>query len=112
MDQSPRAHIFAINGHSESLNLIRELFEEESSNLTTANFVPNTFAQITPAQPDLLIVELAPRGDDRSDLLERLHAETATAGVPVLVVSTAPGHIKRARDRVALSGGLDRRGKP
>ncbi len=112
MQQSDRKHVFAINSHSEFLNLVRELFEEESYNITTTNFVPNTFDQVAAAQPDVLIIDIAPRGEDSWNLVERLHAEAATRGIPVLIVSTAPGHIQHARDQVARYGGKAYLNKP
>ena len=43
--QEGRKHIFAINGSPEFLNIVRELFQEEAYNVTTTNFVPNSFDQ-------------------------------------------------------------------
>lgn len=52
--QMRRKHIFAVNGSSDFLDVIRELFQEEAYNVTTTNFVPHTFEQITALQPSLV----------------------------------------------------------
>ena len=39
-----------------------------------------------------------------SELLEQLHESTATAGTPVLVVSTDPRLLARAQEQAAQSG--------
>ena len=51
-----RKHIFAINGLADFLSVIRELFQEENSNVTT-NFAPNSSAQIA-LKPDALIADV------------------------------------------------------
>jgi hypothetical protein len=52
-----RKHIFSINGSADFLNVIRELFQEENSDVST-NFVPNSSAQIAALKPDALIVDV------------------------------------------------------
>ena len=56
--QEERKHIFAINGSPDFLNVIRDLFQEEGYNVTTTNFVPNSFEQIAALDPDALIVDI------------------------------------------------------
>jgi hypothetical protein len=56
--QEGRKHIFVINGAPEFLNLMRDLFQDERYNVTTTNFVPNSFAQIAALQPDALIIDV------------------------------------------------------
>ncbi len=51
-----RKHVFAINGSADFLSVIRELFQEENSDVTT-NFVPNSSAQIA-LKPDALIADV------------------------------------------------------
>ena len=46
--QEGRKHVFAINGSPAFLDVVRVLFREEAYNVTTANFVPNSFAQDAP----------------------------------------------------------------
>jgi len=84
-----RKHIFAINGLADFLSVIRELFQEENSDVTT-NFVPNSSAQIAALQPDALIVDIVIGQQAGWELLERLHPEAVTTGIPVLVVSSDP----------------------
>jgi twitching motility two-component system response regulator PilH len=97
--QERRKHVFAINGSAEFLNVVRELFQDERYNVTTTNFVPNSFAQIAALRPDALIVDVAIGQAAGWELLERLHREAATTGIPVLVLSTAPRLLEKAREQ-------------
>ena len=72
--QEGRKHIFAINGSPDFLNIVRELFQEKAYNVTTTNFVPNSFDQIQALQPDALIVDVAVGQSAGWELLEQLHA--------------------------------------
>jgi DNA-binding response OmpR family regulator len=99
--QRAAPHIFVVNGEPEFLNLMREILQDEEYNVTTTNFVPSTFAQVAAAGPDALIVDLAVGQRAGWDLLEALRADAATAGIPVLLVSTTPGHLERARELAA-----------
>ena len=102
--QEGRKHIFAINGAPEFLNLVRELFQEEDYNVTTTNFVPNSFDQIQALQPDALIVDIVIGQSAGWDLLEQLHEGAATTGIPVLVLSTDPRLLERAREQADRYG--------
>jgi CheY-like chemotaxis protein len=86
--QQARKHIFCVNGAAEFLALLAELFSEERYNVTTTNYVPETFDMITTLQPDLLIVDLVIGVHAGWALLERLTSEAATRGIPVIVTST------------------------
>ena len=110
--QANRKHIFVINGAPQFLGLMRQLFQSERYNVTTTNFVPNSFAQIAALQPDVLILDLALGEQAGWELLERLHGEAATSGIPVLVVSTLPDFLDRAREHVARYGGNAYLAKP
>jgi DNA-binding response OmpR family regulator len=102
--QEGRKHIFAINGSPDFLNIIRDLFQEEHYNVTTTNYVPNSFQQIAALEPDALIVDIVVGQQVGWDLLERLHAEAATTGIPVLIVSTDPRLLERAQEQAARYG--------
>ena len=104
-DQAARKHVFVLNGAPEFLNLMRRLFQDEHYNVTTTNFVPNSFDQIDALQPDVLVIDLVYGKRAGWDLLERLHGEASTAGIPVLVVSTEDDLIERARHQVDRYGG-------
>jgi DNA-binding response OmpR family regulator len=95
--QMGRKHIFAVNGATEFLNFVRELFQEEGFNVTTTNYVPHTFDQVAVLQPDLLIVDLALGIQAGWDLLERLQAEAVTRGLPVVVTATDRRLLERAQ---------------
>src|SRR5918993_5361455 len=102
--QEQRKHIFAINGSPDFLNVIRDLFQDEGYNVTTTNFVPNSFEQIAALQPDALIVDVAIGQQAGWELLEQLNAEAATTGIPVLVVSTNSRLLQQAQDQAARYG--------
>ena len=110
--QRARPHIFVVNGSPVFLNMMRDLLQGETYNVTTTNFVPATFAQIAAAQPDLLVVDLAVGRWSGWDLLEALHADAATAGLRVIAASTAPEHLARAEALAARYGTVGLLRKP
>jgi len=57
-EQMQRQHIFVVNGSVDFLDVVRDLLQDENYNVTTTNFIPNTFKQIETARPSLLIVDL------------------------------------------------------
>jgi CheY-like chemotaxis protein len=57
-EQMQRQHIFVVNGSAAFLDVVRELLQDERYNVTTTNFVPQTFKQIEISRPSLLIVDL------------------------------------------------------
>jgi chemosensory pili system protein ChpA (sensor histidine kinase/response regulator) len=102
--QEQRKHIFAINGSPDFLNVIRDLFQDEGYNVTTTNFVPNSFQQIAALDPDALIVDIVVGQRAGWELLEQINAEATTTGIPVLIVSTDPRLLDRAQDQAARYG--------
>ncbi len=110
--QRERQHIFVVNGASEFLDIVRELLESEHYNVTTTNFVPKTFDQIVVLEPSLIILDLAIHVQAGWDLLEQLHADAVTNGIPVIVVSTVPEYLERVQADVARYGGQRFLNKP
>lgn len=110
--QMARKHIFAVNGSPEFLDVLRQLLQEERYNVTTTNFVPRTFEQIEALAPDLLIVDIAVGLEAGWDLLERLHERAFTKGIPVVITSTDPRLLDRARAESARFGGQTFLAKP
>ena len=102
--QEKRKHVLAINGSVDFLNIVRELFQDEEYNVTTTNFVPNSFDQIQALQPDALIVDIAVGRSAGWELLEQVHAGAATTGIPVLVLSTSPQLLEKAKEQAARYG--------
>jgi CheY-like chemotaxis protein len=102
--QEQRKHIFAINGSPDFLNVMRELFQEEGYNVTTTNYVPNSFDQIQALRPDALIVDIVVGQSAGWELLDQLHAGAATNDIPVLVLSTSPHLLQRAREQAERYG--------
>ena len=81
-------HIFVVNGAPGFLDICRELLQGEDYNVTTTNFVPNTFDQIDALDPNLLIIDLVVGDRSGWDLLARVADEARTQQIPVIVVST------------------------
>lgn len=100
-----RKHIFAVNGEPDFLDLLRVLFQREEFNVTTTNFMPATFDQIAALAPDLLLVDLVWGDLAGWNLLERLHREARTRGIPVVVVSTTPAYLDRVEADPERYGG-------
>jgi len=103
--QRERKHVFCVNGSSEFLDLLREIMQEEHYNLTTTNFVPRTFDQISALQPDVVIVDLVIGIRSGWDLLEQLQLDAATRGIPVIVTSTNQRLLDRVDDKPERYGG-------
>lgn len=105
--QMDRKHIFAVNGASDFLNVVRELLEDERYNVTTTNYIPATFAQIEALDPSLIIMDLAIGVQAGWELLERLAKDARVRDIPVIVVSTSPRYLERVEaDRARF--GADR----
>ena len=95
--QMQRQHVFVVNGSPDFLDLMRVLLQEERYNVTTTNFVPNTFEHVAAAAPSLLIVDLAHGERAGWELLAELRRGAATAAIPVIVVSTTPRLLEQAK---------------
>ena len=109
--QEPRQHILVIGGTADFLHLIRDLLRERYT-ITTTDFLPNTFAQIAVLDPNVLIMDIAVGEQAGWRLWERLHVEARTAGIPVLIISTAPRLVERAQDEAARHGNYRYLAKP
>jgi CheY-like chemotaxis protein len=94
--QMHRKHVLAVNGDPPFLDLIRELLTDERFNVTTTNYVPETFDVIVALEPDMLIVDLVFGEAAGWDLLERLTQAIATRGIPILLTSTNARLLERA----------------
>jgi CheY-like chemotaxis protein len=103
--QGNRQHIFAVNHEPEFLDILRELLQDERYNVTTTNYVPRTWDQIAALQPSLLLIDLAPHSQAAWNLLERLHVEGVTGRIPIVVTSTDPRLLERARQEGGRYGG-------
>lgn len=96
--QMSRQHVFCINGSSMFLEFVRMLLEEECYNVTTTNFLPETFVQIAAVRPDLLILDLQIGKQACWDLLDRISQDALTRDIPVIVCSTTQSLLDRARN--------------
>lgn len=107
-----RQHVFVVNGSPDFLDVIRELLQDESYNVTTTNFVPRTYDQIASLQPDLLVIDVVIGQTAGWDLLERLHAEASTNRIPVIVVSTSSRLLEQAKEQAGRYAGSHLLTKP
>ena len=92
-----RKHVFCVNGAPEFLEVLREFLQDEKYNVTTTNFVPQTFDQIEALKPDLVIIDLVVGEQAGWDLLKRLDRDATTRDIPVIVFSTNPELLERAQ---------------
>jgi CheY-like chemotaxis protein len=99
-----RKQVFAVNNSPDFLLIVRELLEDEGYAVTTSDFEPNVFTRIVMRQPDALMIDVAVGESEGWDLLRRLHTEPATTDTPVLVTSTSPALLERAREEAAEYG--------
>ncbi len=83
-----RKHVLVVNSDLPILDLVRELLTEEHYNVTTTNYVAETFEIIVALTPELLIVDLVYGEVAGWDLLERLTQHSATRGIPIVLTST------------------------
>ncbi len=104
-EQMQRQHIFVVNGSADFLDVVRELLQDEQYNVTTTNFVPQTFKQIETARPSLLIVDLIHGEMAGWDLLAELRHEAATREIPVILVSTSEQLLEKAETEQVIWGG-------
>lgn len=104
-EQMPRKHIYVVNQSPDFLDVIRLLLQCEQYNVTTTNFVPNSFETIEAAQPSLLIVDLIPGEQAGWDLLRSLRQSASTRDIPVLLLSTTPRLLDEAKDQHDEFGG-------
>ncbi len=95
-EQMQRQHIFVVNGSADFFEVVRDLLQDEQYNVTTTNFVPQTFEQIETARPSLLIVDLIHGEMAGWDLLAELRHEAATREIPVILVSTSRHLLEKA----------------
>jgi DNA-binding response OmpR family regulator len=83
---------------------MRDIFQDQRYNVTTTNFVPNSFDQIAALQPDALIVDIVIGQQAGWELLESLQEGVSTSGIPVLVVSTSPRLLEKAQEQATRFG--------
>ena len=103
--QFERRHILMVNRSPALLDFVRATLHDADYNVTTTNAVPLTFALISAARPDLIIIDLAVSELSGWDLLVRLHAEATTAGIPVVVTAEDDRLLAHADRHPDLFGG-------
>jgi CheY-like chemotaxis protein len=104
-EQMQRQHIFVVNGSVDFLDIVRELLQDEHYNVTTTNFVPQTFQQIEAARPSLLIVDLIQGEMAGWELLADLRHQAATRDIPMILVSTSKHLLEKAEVERVIWGG-------
>jgi response regulator RpfG family c-di-GMP phosphodiesterase len=102
--RTPRKHVFAVNSSPDFLSIVREVLGDEGYAVSTSDFEPNVFTRIVMRHPDALVIDVAPGESAAWDLLHRLYLETTTSDIPVLVTSTSPTLLEKARGEAARYG--------
>jgi DNA-binding response OmpR family regulator len=100
-----RQHVFVVNGLPDFLDIVRQLLQDENYNVTTTNFVPLSFETIEAARPDLLMIDLVIGEEAGWGLLSRLRQSASTQDIPILLLSTTPDLLERARTEHEQFGG-------
>lgn len=95
---SSTKHVFVIQSEPTFLEVVRELLLDERYNVTTTDFLPETFDAIVAFKPDLLILDLLFGKQAGWDLLVQLTDTIVTRDIPVIVTSTDPDLLQGARD--------------
>jgi CheY-like chemotaxis protein len=96
--QRERKRVVVINGDPEFLNLRRDLLQDERYNVTTTNFVPESFAVVASLKPAAVVLDVSVARRAGWDRREHLHTEPASAGVSDLVVSTDRRPLEQAAE--------------
>ena len=104
-EQMQRQHIFVVNGSVDFLDVVRELLQDEQYNVTTTNFVPQTFKQVESARPSLLIIDLIHGEMAGWELLADLRHQAATRDIPMILVSTSKQLLEKAEVERVIWGG-------
>jgi DNA-binding response OmpR family regulator len=103
--QMTRKHVFVVNGLPDFLDIVRQLLQDENFNVTTTNFVPLSFETIEAAQPTMLVIDLVLGEEAGWELLTRLRHSATTRDIPILLLSTTPDLLERARQQHEQFGG-------
>ena len=99
-----RPHIFVVNREPALLDMLRLTFAAEGYDATAATVAPDPLDRIVALDPDALVVDVAWGDGAGWALLERLRAEPRTRRIPVVVTSTTPEYLERARADPARYG--------
>jgi CheY-like chemotaxis protein len=102
--QAQRKQILCINSHPPFLALLQAILQGEQFNVTTTTYVPHIFDLIKALKPALVIVDLVEYQLAGWELLDQLHQQTETSGIPLLLTSTDPDLLDHARIEAAQYG--------
>ena len=98
--------ILVVEDESNMRFLLRMVFETEGFDVVEANHGAAALELVRVEQPDLIVTDLMMPVMDGRDLIERLRADAATAGIPILVLS-ANRNLEVTGADVALSKPFD-----
>ncbi len=104
-EQMIRKHVYVVNGSPVFLDIVRQLLQDESYNVTTTNFVPLSFETIEAARPDMIIIDLVLGEHAGWDLLSQLRSAATTRDIPLLLISTTPELLAEVIERHEEFGG-------
>ena len=93
-----RPRVLVVEDEPPAMALLSEHLVSDGWEVAAAVDADSAFALALEDPPGLVCVDIAlPGGADGWELIERLRAEPATAGVPIIVVTASEGGAERAR---------------
>ena len=93
-----RPRVLVVEDEPPAMALLSEHLVSDGWEVAAAVDADSAFALAREDPPGLVCVDIAlPGGADGWELIERLRAEPATAGVPIIVVTASEGGAERAR---------------
>lgn len=98
------ATILVVDDHPPNVVLLQHLLQINGYGVATAADAHEAQAAIARQRPDLILMDLQLPGIDGFELTRRLKADTATAGIPVIAVTSFAMSGDKER---ALAAGCD-----
>jgi CheY-like chemotaxis protein len=96
--------VVVVDGDCAYLELVDMLFREEHFEVTTTDHAPRAVELISTIRPDVLIMDLTFRDTTTWDLLADLHREAIARALPVILTSTDPALLQRAKEEAGIYG--------
>lgn len=114
---APRMTVLVVEDDKRLLPILSRLIEALGYQVKTATSAEEALAQIAAEAPDAMLLDLGLPGMSGMELLGRIKADAATAGIPVCIMSGAPdageartlgatGYIRKPITRDAVSTAL------
>ena len=95
-----KPRVLVVEDNSINLELTAELVEQEGCEVLTADSAEAALELVSSDRPDLILMDVEFQGMTGYDATRQLKADTATAAIPVLALTTSAmrGHELKARE--------------